>query len=74
LWNLQGMYSLVLEANEDVPYKIGEQGLPECHVLFVSSLIDFIHFIIHNNTISLFQLLFILQHPMTLCWEDPHPL
>jgi hypothetical protein len=40
----------------------------------VSSLIDFIHFIIHNNTISLFQLLFILQHPMTLCWEDPHPL
>ena len=38
LWNLQGIYSLVLEINEDVPYKIGDQGLPECHVLFVSGV------------------------------------
>ena len=41
LWNLEGIYSLVLETDQEVPYKTGAgasaQDL-ECRVLFVSDL------------------------------------
>jgi hypothetical protein len=36
LWNLQGLYSLVLEMNDMVPHQMGDQSGLECHVLFVS--------------------------------------
>ena len=42
LWNLEGLYSLVLEGNngnKKVPYKQGKNDL-QCHVLFVSDLIQ----------------------------------
>ena len=40
LWNLQGLYSSVLEMNDEVPHKLGDQGGLECHVLFVSISLD----------------------------------
>ena len=73
LWNLQGIYSLVLEGNEEVPHKIGDQGL-ECHILFVSDLMKFSYDIIYNNIISLFQILFNLLGPPILHRQDYHLL
>jgi len=52
LWNLQGLYSVILETNPEVPHQIGDQGGLDCHVLFVSDLIKFI-IIIYSNIYQL---------------------
>src|SRR5258708_14379473 len=62
LWNLEGIYSLVFETNDVVPYQMSNQNL-ECRVLFVSDFTKFNCDIIYNITTSLFQILFILPCP-----------
>ena len=71
LWNLEGNYSLVLESDQDVPHRIGAQGI-ECRVLFVSGLIKISYDIIYNNIVSLFQMLSSLLHPPFIHRQYPH--
>jgi hypothetical protein len=59
LWNLEGIYSFVLETDQEVPYKTGAQDL-ECRVLFVSDFMKLVMTLFIIMLLACFKCFYIL--------------